>query len=73
MDLDEETYAVIRANNEAALKLEAFSSSQQEPKELIMSMESVMEQRRKADLIAQRLRSREAALTRSLGEPDGQS
>lgn len=70
MDLDEETYAVINANNAAAMRLEAHITVQ--PKELFMSLETVLEQRRKVDVICGRLRAREAALTREgAGEPNG--
>lgn len=70
MDLDEETYAVINANNAAAMRLDALIPVQ--PKELVMSLETVAEQRRKVDIICGRLRAREAALTRiDAGEPNG--
>jgi hypothetical protein len=70
LDLDAETYAVIRANQEAAKRVEAYHAAQPytEPKELVMSMETVEANRRKVEAICAKLRSREAALTR-VAEP----
>jgi hypothetical protein len=57
VDDDEEVYARIRANVAAQRRLEAWAPPSA-PKELIMSIESVHEQRRKIAEIAARLRSR---------------
>lgn len=57
MDLDEETYARIAANTAANRLLE----SRQPPsrvKEKIMSMETVMVQRRKIDALLAKMKSR---------------
>ena len=64
-DIDAETYTVIRTNQEAAKRVEAYHAANfPEVKELVMSLETVAENRRKIASICERLRSREAALTR---------
>jgi hypothetical protein len=61
MDLDEETYAIITANNDAAKRVEA--NQHRAPVEKVMSMETVQEQRRKVEAICAKMRARAAALT----------
>jgi hypothetical protein len=57
MDLDEETYAVINASTAANKRLESFSPPAA-AKELIMSMETVMEQRRAINLLLEKMKLR---------------
>ena len=64
---DEKAYAMIRANVEANRRLESFYPPCA-PVELIMSMETVLEQRRKIAEICARMRAREAGMTRELVE-----
>jgi hypothetical protein len=62
MDEDDEVYARIEANTAAARRIESFSlpSLVVEP---IMSINTVVNQRAKALLVAQRLRDRAASWT----------
>lgn len=57
MDLDEEVYARIKAHTDSIRKLESHYPPRA-PRELIMSIETVREQRKKVEEIAARLRSR---------------
>jgi hypothetical protein len=63
MDEDEEVWARIAMNTEDARRVEALSPPRS-PVELIMSMETVLEQRRKIAEVSARLRSRAASWTR---------
>jgi hypothetical protein len=57
MDLDEETYAIINANNEAAKKVESFRAV--DPKrEDILSLASVLSQRGQIGVLAAKMRRR---------------
>ena len=58
-DLDAETYAVIAVNVKANLRLQSFQPPEA-PKELVMSLETVMEQRRKVAAILARFKERSA-------------
>lgn len=67
VDGDEESvkaYDMIIANTIAGRRLIAPDA----PKEKIMSMETVMENRRQIDKICARLRAREAAMTREVAD-----
>ena len=57
VDLDEETYANIRASTEASMRLQEFQPPDA-PKEAVMSLDSVMEQRRKVGEILARFKER---------------
>jgi hypothetical protein len=61
MDLDEETYAIITANADAAKRVEA--NQHRAPVERVMSMETVLEQRRKVEALCAKMRARARAIT----------
>lgn len=69
IDEDEIVYARIRANTEANRRLEA-NYAPSPPKELVMSIETVMAQRQKIDLLSAKMRARHLATTRN---DDGQA
>jgi hypothetical protein len=68
-EISPKAYAMIDETNENWVRL--YAAHPQLPKEKNMSIETVMENRKKIDQICARLRAREATMTRSV--EDGQA
>jgi hypothetical protein len=72
-DLDAETYAVIRLNQEAARRIEERQAFLNPPKELVISLEAVAKNHHKIEAICAKFRAREATLSRGVSvEPSAQ-
>lgn len=70
MDLDEQAYAMIRANVAEGKRLQS-QMPPDPPKEKIMSLATALEQRRKIDELIARMRDRMSGYTREAS--DGQA